>query len=511
MKHVLHIFTVVLSVLFLSACGKVRENKNIIFDGKYPPVKTIVYTEDGTNYEIAAVVGHCLLFFSDETTQAQAQAAIERYGGKIIEQMPAFNYYLAQVAEGKENDFIAQMREEYSVEYVFLNTVNTFNSEVYILDNFKDVVPEMLTTHGNGVRRTFSKYSGNKNHVHNINREIMNNVSAETKTGQYWQAFKVLITANSLCTDLLNIAQNTDDNEITLINMSFGVPLQGKEHDLYRDVSEESRENYKKSYEKRLEKLAHCFNKMRGKGVSNFLVTKSSGNEGMYNLQNVINNLSNSNLRSLQKNMVLVNAYDTKTDVWHSNSTNAKHSLATTVDVTPEPWSGTSFAAPKLLGYIDKIQAKYTMLNAQDMLQAVRNATPQSPRQPLSYETLEREAKKIVDSKKQCKQFLFVLDMTSEYSGEWDLSDGNKQDIVKYRVHDTYSYDYLAGNKMAIYIDNQTNYDLEIFLNVLDADTEIRPMRYVLEKEQNESFYAYQIGTYDHISVRKLEIKLITW
>jgi len=510
MKHILSVFAYLLAILLFFSCGN-KQTKNIIFDGEYPPLKIVTYTENDKDYEIEAVTGQCLLFFSNAVSQPQAQAIIEQNGGKIIEQMPVFNYYLVQVAEGKENDFIAQIRQREDVEYAFLNTANQFSAEIYILDNFKDMVESMLTTHGNGVKRTFSKY-GHSSSIHSINRAIMNDIQAETKTGEYWKAFKTMITANSICTDLLNIVETADNNEVTLINMSFGVGLRKKnKRDLFRDVTESSRESYQIEYKESLKELAVCFDKMRRKGVSNFVVTKASGNDGMYNLQNVISELDNNTLQSLQKNMVLVNAFDTKTDILYSNNTNAKHTLTTTIDVTPEPWFGTSFAAPKLLGFIDKIMAKYTALNAQDMLQAVRNATPENPRQPMTYESLEREAKKIADYKKQCKQFTFVLDMTSEYSGVWDLSEEKKQDIVKYNVHNTYSYDYLSGKTMAIDIDNRTNYDLEIVLNVLDADEDIRPMRYILEQGQNESFYAYRTGTMDILSVRKLEVKIMTW
>ncbi|GHT29891.1 hypothetical protein AGMMS49574_07950 [Bacteroidia bacterium] len=510
MKQRVSLFAYMLAVILFSACGN-RQMKNIIFDGQYPPLKIVTYTENGKSYEISAITGQCLLFFSDEISQPQAQAIIEQNGGKIIEQMPSFNYYLAQVSEGKENDFIVQMRQRGDIEYAFLNIANQFLTEIYILDNFKDMEESLLTTHGNAVRRTFSKYAHSSS-IRSINRKIMNNVQAETKTGLYWEAFKTMITANSVCTDLLNVVETADNNEVTLINMSFGVGLQKKnKRDLFMDVSENSRDNYQIEYKESLKELAVCFDKMRRKGVSNFLVTKSSGNDGMYNLQNIISELDNNTLQSLHNNMILVNAYDTKTDVLYSNNTNIKHTLTTTIDVTSEPWKGTSFAAPKLLGFIDKIKAKYPALNAQDMLQAVRNATPEITRQPTTYEVLEREAKEIADYKKQCKQFNFVLDMTSEYSGEWDLLEGKKQDVIKYKVHDTYSYDYLSGKKKAIDIDNRTNYDLEIILNVLDADNDIRSMRYILEQGKAESFCAYQTGTMNILSIKKLGVKIMTW
>ena len=104
--------------------------------------------------------------------------------------------------------------------------------------------------------------------------------------------------------------------------------------------------------------------------------------------------------------------------------------------------------------------------------------------------------------------------MTSDYKGEWDLSDGKGQEIVKYHVHNTYSYEYLSGNIMAIDIDNTTNYDLEILLEVLDLDKEVRSLRYMLEKGQEESFYAQRLDLFsdsDHISVREIQVTITTW
>lgn len=514
MKHLLRAFTFITSVVILASCQSKQEEKDFFFEGKYPPISVINITEDGKSYDIPAISGQCIVFFKDEVSPSQAKNTIERNGGKIVEQMPDFNYYLASVKEGKENTFISRMKEERLVEYVFLNSLNKGNSDVYILDDFKDVEPGLLTTHGNAVASTFSKYSGALSHVHNVNREILNNVQAETKIGQYWEAVKVIATANSLCTDLMNSVSNTKNGEITMINMSFGVGLSDQKGKLFEEVTKEEQDNYILNYAKGLESLSVCFEKMRKKGYSNFIVSKSSGNDGMYQMELIFNELNESTLLSLRNHLILVNAYDTKEKTLYSNNVMKKNPLSTTIDVSPELWSGTSFAAPKLLGFVDRVISKYNSLKAQDIIMAIRNATPLDTKQPMTYEMLEKEAAKLAETRKQCKQYTFTLNMTSDYKGEWDLSDGKGHEIVKYHVHDTYSYEYLSGNKMAIDIDNTTNYDLEILLEVLDSDKEVRSLRYMLEKGQKESFYAQRLdlfGDSDHISVRKTQVTITTW
>jgi len=392
--------------------------RNIIFSGEYPPVKTITYTENGESYDIEAVEGHILMYFADGTSYFKAKNLIEQHNGKIIEQMPKFDYYLVEVAKGTESDFISQMRQEPSVEYVFLNTVYQYLSNVYILDNFKDTEESMGIPHGEGVRKTFDKNSSGYNYIQNINREGMNNVHAETTAGQYWKAIVQFITSNSACTDFFNTIYGADKNKITIVNMSFGIPGFGKRI-LYDDVDQSRQKDYEKNYKENLKGWAACFNQIERMGYSNFVVTKASGNEGMYNLDKVLNKLNNNDKQILQKHLILVNAVDDwnkKTNGKHySNSTVSYNEMATAVDIREVEWPGTSFAAPKLLGWIDKITNEYKCLNAQDVLEIIRKATPQNPQQALNYENLKSEAEK------RCQH------ETVNFTGHWATSDFNFQ------------------------------------------------------------------------------------
>ena len=127
----------------------------------------------------------------------------------------------------------------------------------------------------------------------------------------------------------------------------------------------------------------------------------------MWFMENILNKLDTETSNTLQNYMILVNAFDDK-DRLYSNRATEKQALITTIDITEVKWRGTSFAAPKLLGYIDKIHYNVCSdLTAQEILQAVRNATPNNPRTPMSYEKLKSEAKKL------CGQNKFLITPTS--------------------------------------------------------------------------------------------------
>lgn len=503
MNRRLFIYITMLVAALFAACGN-RENKDVLFEGKYPRITTLSYSENDESYEIQAVAGQCVVFFADTVTQPVAKELIKTNGGKIIEQIPAFNYYLIKVREGEENSFVASMNKNSGVEFAYFNTIVQLLSEVYILDDFKDVSESMLTTHGNGVRKIFSKYSVSDD-IHSVNMVFLNNSDSSL--------MKRKTVSNTVLSNLLKVAKNVSNEDLTLINMSFGIPLPGNNNkgDKYNDIDTNNQKLYIQQYAKELKQLAICFDKMRAKGISNFIVTKSSGNEGMHQMQSVFDLLDEKTVNSLKNNLVLVCAHDTKSENEYSNFPSNKHPLLTTVDVSQEPWCGTSFASPKLMGFVDKVHDKYEGLNAQQLLLAIRNATPEEPRMPLTYEMLEREARKIAERNDDNKKYSFKLKMTSDYSGEWDLSEGKMDEIVRYEVHNTYDYEYLSGAVMGLYLENKTRHNLNIYLGAYDSEHDIRPMHYTLASGEKEGFYAYQTGTMEILSVKVLEVKMSTW
>ena len=497
-------YITLIAVILFAACGN-NAKKDVLFDGKYPRITTISYSENGENYEIPAIAGHCIVFFTDTVSQPLAKEIIKAEGGKIIEQIPAFNYYLVKVSDGKESEFVTHLNNLREVEYAYFNTLIQLTSDVFILDDFIDIESSMLTTHGNGVRKTFSKYSISDD-IHSVNMVFLNDNDSSWK-GQ-------TTVSNIILSELLKVAKEVSNEDLTLVNMSFGPALPGKKekYDDYNDIDTNSQKTYIKLYAKHLEQLAVCFDKMRSKGISNFIITKSSGNESMHEMQTILDMLNETTISSLKDNLILVCAHDNKSEEPYSNFPSKKHMLLTTVDVSQEPWCGTSFAAPKLMGFIDRIHNKYENLNAPKILQAIRNATPENPTKPLTYEMLEREVKNIAEQYgDNNKRFSFRLELTSNYSGEWDLSDGNRDEIVRYEVHNTYEHDYLSGAVKGLYLENKTGKNLNIHLKTIDSECHIRPMHYTLAADEKEGFYAYRVGTMEILSVKKMEVQLSTW
>ncbi len=503
MKCKLFLAIMLQAVIFFFACDNMA-SKDIIFDGKYPRITTISYSENGENYKVPAVAGHCIVFFKETVSQSDAIGIIKSGGGKIIEQIPAFNYYLVKVKEGKEGVFVTYLKSKSEVQYAYFNVLNQLLSEVFIMDDFVDVEPKMLTTHGNGVRKIFSKYSISDD-VHSRNMVFLNDKDSSWK--------EHTTASNVILSELLGAVKTSSNKDLTLFNMSFGPPLPGQKskYDDYDDIDSANQKLYIRLHVNSLEYLAVCFGKMKSKGISNFIVTKSSGNESMHGMESVFEQLKEETINILKDNFVLVCAYDTKSNKLYSNFPRKKHPIMTTVDVSQEPWMGTSFAAPKLMGFIDKVHGKYELLSAGQLLQAIRNATPVNPQEPMTYEMFERAAKKLMEGGSQGQKYCFRLELTSNYDGEWDLSNGEGNEVVKYEVHNTFDHDYLNGTINALYLENNTSKNLNIYLNPIDSDQNILPMFYTLPAGEKDGFFAYQMYTMERISVRNLEIQLSTW
>jgi hypothetical protein len=203
--------------------------------------------------------------------------------------------------------------------------------------------------HGEEVRKTFEKYATTSVNSQRINEM---DVCVNSDINIYNSVWEVFAPSSSLCSRIMGIMENADNSEPTFINMSMGVPFKkpGEPREiLYKNVSRSRQKDYEYAYKKDLERLANCFDKVDKTGKTNYIFTKSSGNEGMYDLDKVLNKLDPKTTEILQKHLLLVNAVDTKTDMKYSNSMLSKKWLTTTVDISEDPHTGTSFAAPKLL------------------------------------------------------------------------------------------------------------------------------------------------------------------
>jgi hypothetical protein len=108
--------------------------RNIVFEGKYPPVKTIAYTENGKEYEIEAYSGQIVMFF--QSNMSYSKEIISQNGGKIISQIPAMQYFLVEVGKGNENIFLQNVKTNSAVSYAFLHMPEyPCSANLHIIDN----------------------------------------------------------------------------------------------------------------------------------------------------------------------------------------------------------------------------------------------------------------------------------------------------------------------------------------------------------------------------------------
>ncbi|MDH6303909.1 putative small secreted protein [Parabacteroides sp. PF5-5] len=438
MKKILYIITIALACFSLTGCNSCsskqadiswadyvdagymekEEYENIFFEENYPTVRNIIYTENYESYDIEAVEGHVLMYFKDGTSTSEATYIIEEHGGRIIEQMPKFDYYLIEVEVGSENSFIKKMRTNSMVEYVFLNTRN-YEASVYIIDGFYEQKC-FKGNHGEEVRKTFEKFSSSQY------TQSIYNIDGGPSWGELF--------TNILCKRIQQVMESVDNDELVLINRSISMASLGRdkycETIQYVNVGNRKQKSYAKEYFKNLTSLATCIKKIENSGKYNFILTQASGNEGVHNLDELIlNKLDNQSMKVLKRHLVLVNALDLNTSIRYSNNTIRKNTISTTIDISDCDHPGTSFAAPKLLGWIDKLTTEYDCLNAQDILQIIRNTTPVNSFQPviqsLDYFDMIREAQRLCLRKEEEKSI-----QTNELVGtKWKIENANACDI----------------------------------------------------------------------------------
>jgi hypothetical protein len=164
------------SVLLLIALGtflylhqypinRFNSNETVLFTGKYPPVKIITYTENGKNFETEGIERQVIMFFQDGTTYESATKLIRQNGGKIVAQMPKYDYFLVETGKNKEGEFIEKMKQKPEVSYAYLNMPlypcspdELSCTEYHPIDVFSQNKKEKMK-HGDKVEKTFKDNS----------------------------------------------------------------------------------------------------------------------------------------------------------------------------------------------------------------------------------------------------------------------------------------------------------------------------------------------------------------
>ena len=375
--------------------------RDIIFSGEYPPVKTITYTEGDEKYEIEAVEGQVIVISNNSISHSQAVNRIRRANGKIISQFPNIRYYLVDVGAVNEFYFIEQIKQLSNVDFVGLNSVEyTCGIERIVLDNFySEDGSEVLHGKGNHGDKVVHSYKecGNNANVSSFN--------VGDKDG------KSMINSEIDSDLIANLENNKAHSKV--INMSFGPAFIDSTIHYWSDIDnlqdkkrkDEIKNAYRDSYKKGLERYLAIASKY---DEQDFVIVKASGNEGLKNLDGEIlhdfyQDLSPDKRVIFNKHFILASAEDTRWNTY-SNETSKYSSLNTKIDVSDLYYNGkalygTSFAAPRLSCYISSLAEEYN-IKATDANEIVKNITQIHGDNIVRYEDIRKEAEAFANYQK---------------------------------------------------------------------------------------------------------------
>lgn len=336
--------------------------QDIYFEGDYPQVVQVAYEEDGYVYHVNAVQGQVMVMFEEKVSHNEAVDIIKENHGKVVAQMPNIQYYLVEVPIGKEGEFVSSMNSIAEIDFVYPNTIEEICSvDSYVLDNFN----------GNHGRKVVDMMKG----CFPLMDVKAYNIGTKDGRGIY---------SNKVEETMKWILNNIENDESVVINMSFGPKFT-------------SLESYRKAYVDEMIKFVRIAKRFDDK---DFVVVKSSGNEGVKNLEidikRLMNKLSPEEQDVLERHFLLVSAKDDNRQRDYPNdiSSGYYNKLVTKVDISDmtsqDPhWQGTSFSSPRVAGYITSISNAHN-LKATEVLQYARKATEEAPNHILTSELLEK-------------------------------------------------------------------------------------------------------------------------
>ena len=418
---------------------------DIYFDGEYPQVGNVYYSDNGKDYYFEAFQGQVIVYFDENTSYQRAKRAIEANGGEILSQIIDAHYFLVQVGEGAENTFIKNMELESGVEYIFLHMPEyPCAVSAHILDSTQ-TPNEYGDIHGQLVAATAMSACDDCVFAKEYNIADQNGDIVTNKATEY---IKTIFAANQ-------------DSPI-LINMSYGIYLtdaQGKKikyKKLLKDDSQNQQQlidSWVKQYIKSLRNIILAVKPYKDR---DFVITKSAGNSGCHEFDKIILKALEEELTPEERNIMddhilLVSAYDEVVRVekedgslrnykhsesdsswWEASGIYANrpknyHHWVTTTDISHLArrdgltLDGTSFAAPNALGNIARIIDKYN-ITAKEALQVVKKVTKENALKYggagiLDVVALDKEAEKSASI--QLKEIINPPREPKQFAGVW--------------------------------------------------------------------------------------------
>lgn len=359
MKNVIFLFPVLLffGLCTLMSCNAEKEMAN-----------KIQYTNaDGETYVQLAVPGQALIMFADGISGSLQREIIEKCGGEVLEYFPSLDSYLVNTGSGHEMDFIYGARSYSEVEDVQLNNIlQSMSVDMYIMDDFSNIDREddkngVCVSHGDYCCYAAKTAYQECTDCITLNKYDFYNIDSFFKGA----------TDRNILKFLANIFENTDSNDLLLINMSFCPGLYGNRR-LWDDVSEHERKSWTSRYIDSVRFLLKQLRKLCRLNP-NFIIFKAAGNDGCHVMDEVIfskldSKLNPEQLDILRNHLLFVAARDndfkgienypvdkTKLYAYYSNSPARYCPYMTMTDITHLYIPGTSFSSPYMLGKVARL------------------------------------------------------------------------------------------------------------------------------------------------------------
>lgn len=352
--------------------------KEILYNGPEPPIATVTLEEGGVSYDVEAAEGQLIVMFEESVPHRKAVKILKNNNATIVAQIPDVQYYLVEVPAGKESELYSRLRNYPEVDYVYPKTINVLCSATpYIFDNFSS------SDHGSRVATML----GSSNSTYKKEDLGLD----EEHVSDYTQP-------------LIANLKKLKDGESAVINMSFGPGLirlfalwPWQHRPLWNDhlVTEGNQESYKRRYINELKQMIKLVDTYDNK---DFVIVKSAGNEGMKEMELIIdelqNQLSPEEYAVFERHFIIVSANDDNKEGDYPNDVKKYHKMVTKVDISDMTakdlhWQGTSFSAPRAAGFITTV-ANSNNMKVTDVLEYARKATKKAPDHILTQELLEK-------------------------------------------------------------------------------------------------------------------------
>jgi hypothetical protein len=359
----------ILSLLFIAggcqdnnSTDETEKGEELSFGSK---VVYIDCEENGQPYRVHAFEGHVVVYFQKGVEEAEAKAAIESLHGKILDKMPEIGYYLVDAGAGNENNFIAKIKDK-NAEYAVWDLVYEMRgiAEAVFLEN--NITPiDGNTTHGQRVKEVYKLCSGEKV------------IDPTEELGYTDEKGRAMVKGTKAINEIGKRSGNF------LYNLSFGPALRDENDDdiKWSKADAKQKKSYITQQQTQIKDVITRLKDLGGTNLSNTVVTIAAGNQEMPDFDKSIIEpmltqheppesfeLSVEEQNILKNNILIVTA---KAD--YSNQFSSKHYAMAEVDISGDPYKGTSYAAPKALCYIVKLM-KDKDLTAVEALAAAKKS-----------------------------------------------------------------------------------------------------------------------------------------